>query len=44
MRVVFCGLYVNQLGKRSYNKAFKTDSQRSALLVQVSFGVYGAMV
>ncbi|ELI5413156.1 hypothetical protein RRJ79_004542 [Vibrio parahaemolyticus] len=26
------------------NKAFKSDSQRLALLVKVSFGVYGAMV
>ncbi|OAR52676.1 hypothetical protein EM91_006640 [Vibrio parahaemolyticus] len=26
------------------NKAFKADSQRLALLVKVSFGVYGAMV
>ncbi|MDN3617452.1 hypothetical protein [Vibrio gallaecicus] len=26
------------------NKAFKTDSQRSAFSVQVSFGVYGDKV
>ncbi|MCV6022347.1 hypothetical protein OFO93_38175, partial [Escherichia coli] len=32
--------YTNQ----KYNKAFKTDSQRSAFSVQVEFCVYGGMV
>ncbi|OQK18862.1 hypothetical protein XE88_u0038 [Vibrio parahaemolyticus] len=27
----------------AHNKAFKRDSQRSAVLVLIGFGVYGAM-
>ncbi|QBH27034.1 hypothetical protein FORC77_1311 [Vibrio vulnificus] len=30
--------------KQQHNKAFKTDSQRRAFLVWLSFGVYGGSV
>ncbi len=30
--------------ENSYNKAFKTDSQRLAFLVRFSFSVYGTIV